>query len=270
MNILMMMLRRMIKMMMLMMKAMIISVIHKILMMKMSKLDLMKMISISIRFVCKDEDEEMINAEVDDSKKGDEEVTDAIKADAEKISEVKDDPKKAELPPSSSSLYVSSGFGDQFLKLSSNSSLVSNVKDTIDSKINSLLEVKTQSEIPHTQSSSVLSVPVSVIFEPTVPTPVQEYPSTATAITLPPPSVSTTPYLRVPKLEKDMSELKRIDLFVEALATLKTQVPSVVDNYLRSKVGDVPKNQTPTVDLEQGSKKNVSEILKIKREQAEK
>ncbi|GKC54537.1 hypothetical protein Tco_1077282 [Tanacetum coccineum] len=63
-----------------------------------------------------------------------------------------------------------------------------------------------------------------------------------------------------------MSELKRIDLFVEALATLKTQVLSVVDNYLGSKV---PKNQTPTVDLEQGSKKNVSEILKIKREQAE-
>ncbi|GKB76065.1 hypothetical protein Tco_0942960, partial [Tanacetum coccineum] len=103
-----------------------------------------------------DEDEEMINAEVDDSDKGDEEITDAAKADAEKTSEVKDDPKKIELPPSSCSLSVSSSFGDQFLKLSSNSSLVSTVKDTIDTKINSLLEVKIQSEVPHTQSVTPL------------------------------------------------------------------------------------------------------------------
>ncbi|GKE16157.1 hypothetical protein Tco_1423734, partial [Tanacetum coccineum] len=79
--------------------------------------------------------------------------------------------------------------------------------------------------------------------------------------------------LRVAKLEKDVAELKKIGLFVEALAALKTQVPSVVDNYLGSKVRDVfqkelkkhtadliqkyslqqilelPKKQTPTVDL---------------------
>ncbi|GJU60819.1 retrovirus-related pol polyprotein from transposon TNT 1-94 [Tanacetum coccineum] len=171
--------------------------------------------------VCKDENEEMLNAEVEDSNKGDEEVTDAAKADAEKTSEVKDDAKKTELPLTSSSLSVSSGFGDQFLKLSSDSSLVSTVKDTTDADINSLLE------------------------------------------------------LRVAKLEKDMSELKKIDLSTEALAALKTQVPSVVDNYLGSKVRDVfqrelkkhtadliqkyylqqiselPKDQIPTVDLEQ-------------------
>ncbi|GJW50082.1 hypothetical protein Tco_0091433 [Tanacetum coccineum] len=65
-------------------------------------------------------------------------------------------------------------------------------------------------------------------------------------------------------------------------------------SYLRSKVGDVfqkelkkhtsdliqkyyllyfpelPKKQTPTVDLEQRSEKSASEILKIKREQAKK
>ncbi|GJY24305.1 hypothetical protein Tco_0397963, partial [Tanacetum coccineum] len=52
--------------------------------------------------VSKDEDEEMINAEVDDFDKGDEEVTDAAKADAEKTSKVKDDTKKTELPPTSS------------------------------------------------------------------------------------------------------------------------------------------------------------------------
>ncbi|GKB19644.1 hypothetical protein Tco_0853567 [Tanacetum coccineum] len=118
--------------------------------------------------VRKDEDEEMLNDGVEYSDKGDEKVNDAAKADAEKTSEVKDDAKKTELPPTSSSLSVSSGFGDQFLKLSSDSSLVSTVKNTIDSEINSLLEV------------------------------------------------------RVAKLKKDVSELKKIDRSAEALAALKT------------------------------------------------
>ncbi|GJV54780.1 hypothetical protein Tco_1455785 [Tanacetum coccineum] len=56
--------------------------------------------------VRKDEDEEMINAEVDDSNKGDEEITNATKADVENTFKVKDDPKKAELPPTSSSLSI--------------------------------------------------------------------------------------------------------------------------------------------------------------------
>ncbi|GKD62584.1 hypothetical protein Tco_1300093 [Tanacetum coccineum] len=228
--------------------------------------------------VRKDEDEETINAKVDDSDKGDEEITDAAKVDAKKTSEVKDDAKKTKLPLSSSSLFVYLGFSDHFLKLSSDSSFVSTVKDTTDIEINSLLEVKIQYEVPHTQSSSVLSVHVSVISEPTVPTLVQESPSTATVTTLPPPSVSTIPYL------------KTVDYSTKALAILKSQVPSVVDNYLGSKVGDVfqkelkkhtadliqkyslqqfsesSKKQTPTVDLEQGYENSASEILQIKRE----
>ncbi|GKA27158.1 hypothetical protein Tco_0713326, partial [Tanacetum coccineum] len=87
--------------------------------------------------VRKDEDEEMLNAEVKDSDKGDEEVTDAAEADDEKTSEVKDDAKKTELPPTSSSLSRSSGFGDQFLNLSSDSFLVSTVKDITNAEINS-------------------------------------------------------------------------------------------------------------------------------------
>ncbi|GJU59003.1 hypothetical protein Tco_1236769 [Tanacetum coccineum] len=61
-----------------------------------------------------------------------EEIIDAAKEEAEKTSEAKDDTKKIELPSSSSSLFVSLGFGDQFLKLSSDSSLVSTVKDSVD------------------------------------------------------------------------------------------------------------------------------------------
>ncbi|GJX86374.1 hypothetical protein Tco_0337148 [Tanacetum coccineum] len=224
--------------------------------------------------VRKDEDEEMLNAKAEDSGKGDEEVTDVAKADAEKTSEVKDDAKKTKLPPTSSSLSISS--------------------------------VKIQSEVSHIQSSSILKVPVSVISEPSVLTPVQESSSIATAITLPLLAVSTTPpapqqtttpiptppittdapiittvvfesdalsavQLRVAKLEKDMSELKKIYLSAEALVALKTQVPSVVDNYLGSKqILELSKKHTPTFDLERESEKISSEILKIKKEQAEK
>ncbi|GJV12255.1 hypothetical protein Tco_1353796 [Tanacetum coccineum] len=186
--------------------------------------------------VRKDEDVEMINAKFKESRKGDKEDTDAAKEDVEKTEETKDDSKKAELPPTSSSLSISSGFGDQFLKLSSDTSLIGTVKDTTNVEISSLLNIKIQSEVTHIQSPSVLEVPVSVISEPSVLTPVQETPSAAPETTLlPPPYVSSIPPLRVAKLEKDVSELKKIDHSTKAHATL-----------------------------------NASEILKIKKEQAEK
>nr|GEW58429.1 hypothetical protein [Tanacetum cinerariifolium] len=165
--------------------------------------------------VRKHEDEDMINAKVDDFDKGNEEIIDAAKTDVEKTSEV------------------------------------NTVKDTTNSKFNSLLKVKIQFDVPHTQSQSMLSVPVSVISEPLILTPVQESPLIDTVTTLPPPSVSTTPFvhqqtttpipiptittdaliittiisesdalsaiqLRVAKLEKDVFDLKKIDLSAKA------------------------------------------------------
>nr|GEV38807.1 hypothetical protein [Tanacetum cinerariifolium] len=88
------------------------------------------------------EDEEMLNAKVEYSRKGDAEVSDAAKAKTKKTEEAKDDSKNAKLPPTSSSLSISSGFGDQFLKLCSDTSLVGTVKDTIDVEISSLLDIK--------------------------------------------------------------------------------------------------------------------------------
>nr|GEY29575.1 hypothetical protein [Tanacetum cinerariifolium] len=96
--------------------------------------------------VRKDEDKEMLNSKVEDSGKGDAEVSDAAKANTEKTEETKDDFKKAELPPISSSLSISSGFGDQFLKLSSDTSLVGIVKDTTYAEIGLLLDIKIQYE----------------------------------------------------------------------------------------------------------------------------
>ncbi|GJT26348.1 hypothetical protein Tco_0906623 [Tanacetum coccineum] len=100
-----------------------------------------------------------------------------------------------------------------------------------------------------TMSSSMLSVPMSVIFELSVLTPVRESPSIDIATTLPPPSISTTPFvpqqtttlIPTPPITTDAPIINtaKIDLSAEALAALKTQVPSIVDNYLGSKVGDV-------------------------------
>ncbi|GKC44320.1 hypothetical protein Tco_1062042, partial [Tanacetum coccineum] len=170
------------------------------------------------------EDEKTSDAKVTDSKKTDEEITDAEKADAQKAEEVKNDVKKAELPPSGSSLFVSLGF-----------------------------------EIPHIQSPYVLNVHVSVIFEPSVLTPIPETPSAAPATTLLPPSyVSTIPHVplqsttpiptppitteapyvtmipdplyvviqRVFVLEKDVKELKEDDNTTTPHASLKRECTS--------------------------------------------
>ncbi|GJR14881.1 hypothetical protein Tco_0797533 [Tanacetum coccineum] len=166
-----------------------------------------------------------------------------------------------------------------------------------------------------------------MISKPLVLTHVQETPLVARVTTLPPPFLSTIPLvphqtttpiptppittdaltnitvvsesdalsavqLRVVKLEKDVFELKKIDHPAKALATLKSQVATVVEQYLGSKIGDdlqkvlqrhtvdliqkysvkpapeSSKIQKPTIDLEQESEKSASEILKIKREQA--
>ncbi|GJV07985.1 hypothetical protein Tco_1345641 [Tanacetum coccineum] len=248
-----------------------------------------------------DEDEEMTNAEVEEFGNGDAELSDVAKADDETIEEIKDDAKKAELPPKSSSLSISLGFGDQFLKISFDTSLIGTIKGTTDAEINSLLDIKIQSEVPHIQSPSILYIHFSVISEPSILTPLQETPSVAPVTSLPPSSVSTIPHvphqtttpiptppiitdastitivvpksdalsdvqLRVATLEKDVSELKKIDHSAEALATLKSQVPTVIDNYLGSKFGDVLQKELQkhtTYLIQKYSVKPTLELTKI-------
>nr|GEU45161.1 hypothetical protein [Tanacetum cinerariifolium] len=57
-------------------------------------------------------------------------------------------------------------------------------------------------------------------------------------IAVPESNALTVVELRVAKLEHDVSELKKINHSAKALASLKSQVPMVVGNYLRSKLGD--------------------------------
>ncbi|GKE41566.1 hypothetical protein Tco_1468850, partial [Tanacetum coccineum] len=249
--------------------------------------------------VCKDEDEEMKDAEVEGFDKGDEDITDAAKEEAEKTLEAKDDTKKTELPPLSSSLSVS-----------------------LD--VSSLLDIPIQHETPQIQSPSVQKILVSVIPEttnlPPIPEIVTETPVTTAdpspqvtsiistvqqtttpiptpTITTDAPTITTTVpesnafnavKLRVAKLEKDVSALKTDD---HSSVVLHSYIATVVDSYLDTKVGDVFQKelQKHTVDLiykyslqhlpeltkkptpttKQESEKSPSKILKIKQEQAE-
>ncbi|GJU97771.1 hypothetical protein Tco_1327042 [Tanacetum coccineum] len=106
-------------------------------------------------------DEEMKDAEVAELGKGEEESTDAAKADAENSEKVKDDNKKAELPSSSFRLSVSSGFGNQFLNLSSDKSTVGNLKNSVD-VIPELTILSPKPEIPTETPATTLQPPPSV------------------------------------------------------------------------------------------------------------
>ncbi|GJT08789.1 hypothetical protein Tco_0843251 [Tanacetum coccineum] len=76
-----------------------------------------------------------------------------------------------ELPPTSSSLSISSGFGNQFLKLSYDISLIGTVKDFAYVEINSLSDIQIQQEVPQIQSPTLLNIHVSIILEQLVPAP---------------------------------------------------------------------------------------------------
>ncbi|GJT29610.1 hypothetical protein Tco_0909885, partial [Tanacetum coccineum] len=175
------------------------------------------------------------------------------KEGAETTSEAKVDTKKTELPPSSLSLSVSSGFGDQFLKLSSDSSLVegSSIHDSRNNKSSTY----TRNPIVQ-QTTTPIPTPPITTNAPTVTTIVS---GSNTLIDV---------QLRVAKLEQDVFELKNVDHSSEVLAILELHVPAVVDSYLDSKVGDIIEKPTPTT--EQESEKSPPKILKIKKEQAEK
>ncbi|GJW90018.1 hypothetical protein Tco_0167571 [Tanacetum coccineum] len=163
-------------------------------------------------YVHDDVDKEMKDAEVVDTGKDDEEITNAEKVDVEKTKEVKGNNKKDELPLTSSSL-----------------------SDIIDAKINSLLDIQIQQDVPHIQSPSILIIQKMNI-----------------------------------KFRGGLLGLKRLQGF---LLLLRSHVLAAVDKYLGSCLRDVLQKvlQKHTKELiQQSSKKYASEIIKIKQEQAAK
>ncbi|GJV89851.1 hypothetical protein Tco_1533789 [Tanacetum coccineum] len=219
----------------------------------------------------KDEDKEMKDAEVEGSDKGDEEITDAAKEEAEKTLEAKDDTKKTKLPPSSSSLSVSS--------------------ETIN--LPPIPEIVTETPVTIVDPSSQVKPIISTIKQTTTPilTPTirTDAPTVTTAI--PESNAHSAIDIRVTKLEKDVSDLKNVDHSSKALAVLQSYVPTVIDSYLDTNVRyvfqkelqkhtadlihkyylqhlpELTKKPTPTAKQE--SEKSPLEIIKIKKEQAE-
>nr|GEU68743.1 retrovirus-related Pol polyprotein from transposon TNT 1-94 [Tanacetum cinerariifolium] len=187
--------------------------------------------------VRKDKDVEMSNAEVEDSNKGDKEVTDAAKVDAKKTSEVKDDSKKTELPPTSSSLSF---------------------------------------EVPHIQSPSMLRVPVSVVSEPSVLTPVQESPSIAIVTTIPPPSISTTPHvpqqtttpIRTPPITTDAPIITSVILKIKKEQAGKQKMPKFTikstdkSSKKPSTTKETPKGKAPSKGSKTGKSASAKELVK--------
>ncbi|GKE70153.1 hypothetical protein Tco_1528225, partial [Tanacetum coccineum] len=110
-----------------------------------------------------DDDEKHDDDEVVDEEKANEEMPDSEKADEEMADAEKDNKEKPKLPPSSSSLSLSSDYGNQFLNVSSDVSLVGTVKETSDTEINSLLDIPVQQEMHHVQQTPLLDVIVSMI-----------------------------------------------------------------------------------------------------------
>ncbi|GJS31006.1 hypothetical protein Tco_0491626 [Tanacetum coccineum] len=191
--------------------------------------------------VRKDEDKEMKDAEDEESDKGNEEATDAVKEKPVKSSEAKDDAWKTKIPPSSLSFI--------FLVIPETTVLPP------------IPELVTENPVSTIVSSSQVTPITSFVQQTT--TPIHTPPTTTDA-----PTIVTTisgsnalivVELRVAKLEKDVSEIK---------IELQKYTTDLIHKYSLQHLPELTKKPTPTV--EQESKKSPSDILKIKKEQAEK
>ncbi|GJS96352.1 hypothetical protein Tco_0803320 [Tanacetum coccineum] len=175
-------------------------------------------------------------------------------------------------------------FGDQFLY----------DKPTEDDQEKSKVIEESDSTIPDPSHQTVTSTPpviapftdVSSIKPSSLvsPPPIN---TEATTITTSLPEI--TPFialqLRVARLEQEMSEVKKTDHSADVLASIKSQVPTVVDKYLGTKLDDALLKilERHTADLiekysvlpgpesikNQESEKSPKEIIRIKREQGE-
>ncbi|GJY41150.1 hypothetical protein Tco_0428420 [Tanacetum coccineum] len=174
-------------------------------------------------------------------------------------------------------------FGDQFLY----------DKPTEDDQEKSKVVDESDSTIPDPSHQTVTSTPpvIAPVIDFSSPKPSSQVTTPpinteATSITTTLPEI--TPFialqLRVAKLEQDMSEVKKTDHSAAVLASIKSQVPTVVDKYLGTKLDDALLRilERHTADLiekysvlpgpesikNQESKKSPKEIIRIKREQA--
>ncbi|GJS69506.1 hypothetical protein Tco_0702347 [Tanacetum coccineum] len=175
-------------------------------------------------------------------------------------------------------------FGDQFL----------HDKPTEDDQEKSKAREESDSTIPDSSHQTVTSTPPVIA-------PFTEVSSSKPSLLVTPPPINTeattittslpeiTPFialqLRVARLEQEMSEVKKTDHSADVLASIRSQVPTAVDNYLGTKLDDALLKvlERHTADLiekysvlpgpesvkNQESEKSPKEIIKAKKEQDE-
>ncbi|GJZ00381.1 hypothetical protein Tco_0517810 [Tanacetum coccineum] len=200
----------------------------------------------------KEHDENVENVEeqkADEEQKGDDQTED------DQVGVSVTNKEKPDLPQSNSSHSISSNYGNQFLNISPNVSLIGTIQENAKAEINSLLDIQIQQEVIIIQKEPLHEVNVSVIPNPTQI----------------PPSTPPTPTL--PATEKDVKELKQVDHSLAILESIKSLVPSAIDKYLGSTLGDTHQKvlQRHTEELiHQYLQKDVPEIIKVKQECASK
>ncbi|GKA30017.1 hypothetical protein Tco_0716262 [Tanacetum coccineum] len=175
-------------------------------------------------------------------------------------------------------------FGDQFL----------HDKPTEDEQEKSKVREESDSTIPDSSHQTATSTPPVIA-------PFTEVSSSKPSLLVTPPPINTeattittslpeiTPFialqLRVAKLEQEMSEVKKTDHSADVLASIRSQVPTAIDNYLGTKLDDALLKvlERHTADLiekysvlpgpesvkNQESEKSPKEIIKAKKEQDE-
>ncbi|GJU48211.1 hypothetical protein Tco_1217766 [Tanacetum coccineum] len=153
-------------------------------------------------------------------------------------------------------------FGDQFL----------HDKPTEDDQEKSKAREESDSTIPDPSHQTVTSTPPVIA-------PFTDVSSSKPSLLVTPPPINTeattittslpeiTPFialqLRVARLEQEMSEVKKTDLSADVLASIRSQVPTAVDNYLGTKLDDALLKSVKN----QESEKSPKEIIKAKKEQ---
>ncbi|GJS27520.1 hypothetical protein Tco_0488140 [Tanacetum coccineum] len=151
--------------------------------------------------------------------------------------------------------------------------------------LSSNYDVQIQQEIPSVLSALLLDVPVFVIplqttttstpLTTSLTTPIPTPPIISTATTTTPTTPNLLPEViqRVFALEKEVKELKQVDHSIIALASVRSHVPSVMNECLGSTLGDthqkVLRKHTKEL-IQQFPQTSAFEIIKVKQEQAAK
>nr|GEW26812.1 hypothetical protein [Tanacetum cinerariifolium] len=176
---------------------------------------------------------------------------------------------------------ISSDFATQFLNLDKPS--------PVDTKINSMMNIDVCHEEPSTQTSPLLTIPITVILETStaaastipltippinplsqqsIPTPALTTETTTTSI----PELLDFSSLfgfdqRVYVLENELSQLKQMDYSAQLLETIKSQIPTTIDDQLSTRLEDFIQKAFRSYTAEfkkkaQGEKKRYIDIIK--------